>query len=198
MGYAKNWLTEDEWRRFKNALDNRSYREKPEQKKWRDEILIKIMYKGGLRVSEALDLQYPYNFLIEDDKGYVNLTPDEETSKTEEELQPIGKELAINVRRYMKSYHAEKDTNFVFEITRFRVYDIMNEVAEEAGIEKKLGTHTLRRSRAKHLIESGQMDLKRVSEFLRHDSVATTEEYLKFSKGKLAEDLDKIDEDNDL
>lgn len=198
MGYAKNWLTEEEWKQFKNTLDKRTYREQEEQKKWRDEILIKLMYKGALRVSETLDLQYPYNFLIEDDKGYINLTPEVETRKTEKELQPVGKQLVVNVRRYMQSYHEEKDTNFVFDITRFRVYDIMQEIAEEAGIEKKLGTHTLRRSRAKHLLESGKMDLSRVSDFLRHDAIATTEEYLKFSKGKLAEDVDKIDEENDL
>lgn len=198
MGYSKEWLTEDEWRNFKDALDKRHYREKPEQKKWRDELAIKLMYKGGLRVSEMLDLQYPYNFLIEDGRGYVNLDPDQETRKTEREVQPIGKELVVNIRRYMNNYHVEKETNFVFEITRFRVYDIMNELAEVAGIDKKLGTHTLRRSRAKHLIESGQMDLKSVSEFLRHDSIATTEEYLKFSKGKMAKHLDQIDEDNNL
>jgi integrase/recombinase XerD len=198
VGYSKEWLTEEEWRDFKDALDKRDYREKPEQKKWRDELAIKLMYKGGLRVSEMLDLQYPYNFLIEDGRGYVNLDPNEETRKTEREVQPIGKELVVNVRRYMNNYHDEKETNFVFEITRFRVYDIMNELAKIAGIDKKLGTHTLRRSRAKHLIESGQMDLKSVSEFLRHDSIATTEEYLKFSKGKMAKHLDQIDKKNNL
>lgn len=198
MGYAKNWLTKSEWKQFKEALDEREYREKPEQKKWRDELLVKLMYKGALRVSETLDLQYPYNFLIEEDKGYINLTPDEETRKTEKELQPVGKDTNVNVRRYMQAFHEERDSNFVFEITRFRAYDIMQELADEAGIDKKLGTHTLRRSRAKHLIESGKMDLKRVSEFLRHDSIATTEEYLKFSKGKMAEDVDAIDEENNL
>lgn len=198
MGYAKNWLTVEEWKKYREALSEREYREKPERNQWRDDLIVRLMYKGGLRVSEALDLQYPYNFKIEEDKGYVHLKPETETRKTEEELQPIGKDLVVNVRRYMEAYRKDEDSSFVFDISRFRVYDIINEIAEDAEIDKKLGTHTLRRSRAKHLYESGEMELKDVSEFLRHDSVSTTEEYLNFSKGKMAEHVDKIDAENDL
>jgi integrase/recombinase XerD len=198
MGYAKNWLTVEEWQKYREALSEREYREKAERNQWRDDLIVRLMYKGGLRVSEALDLQYPYDFKIEEDKGFVHLQPEEETSKTEEELQPVSKDLVVEVRRFMQAYRQEEDSNFVFDISRFRVYDIINEIAEEAEIEKKLGTHTLRRSRAKHLYESGEMELKDVSEFLRHDSVSTTEEYLNFSKGKMAEHVDKIDEDHNL
>jgi integrase/recombinase XerD len=198
MGYAKNWLTVEEWQKYREALSEREYREKPERNQWRDDLIVRLMYKGGLRVSEALGLQYPYSFKIEEDKGYVHLQPEEETRKTEDELQPVGKDLVVNVRRYMRAYRQEEDSSYVFDISRFRVYDIINEVAEDAEIDKKLGTHTLRRSRAKHLYESGEMELKDVSEFLRHDSVSTTEDYLNFSKGKMAEHVDKIDEDHDL
>jgi len=198
MGYAKEWLTEDEWRKLKNAPSDRDYTQEVDRQKWRDELLLRIMYKAGLRVSETLDLQYPYNFTTEENMGYVKLTPERETVKTEEELQPVGKETVRDVSNFMTAFHDQKETNFVFEISRQRAYDIINELGEEAGIDKKLGTHTLRRSRAKHLLESGNMDLSEVSRFLRHDKIATTMEYLSFVKKGMAEKVENIDEERSL
>ncbi len=205
MGYAKEWLTHEEWRKLRDAPSSKSYqRGDIEMKEWRDELLLKVTYRGGLRINEALDLQYPFNFRTEEDQGYVVLNPEEETQKTEEEIQPIGKELVREVSRFMKAYSASNETNFVFSngsgstITRQRSYQIVNELAEVAGIDKKLGTHTLRRSRAKHLLESGDMDLSEVSGFLRHDNIETTMEYLKIAKKKMASKASKIDEEYDL
>lgn len=199
MGYAKEWLTEDEWKRLKNAPSDRDYTQKPEFQKWRDELLLRLMYKGGLRISEALDLQYPYNFKSEDGQGYVRIVDSKTDDKeTDEELQPVGKETIRDVSNFMTAFHNEKETNYVFTISRQRAYDIVNELGETAGIDKKLGTHTLRRSRAKHLLESGAMDLSEVSRFLRHDKIATTMEYLSFVKKGMAEKVGKIDEERGL
>lgn len=205
MGYAKEWLDHQEWRDLRDAPSERGYqRGDTEFKEWRDELLLKVTYRGGLRISEALNLQYPYNFRTENDDGYVVLKPDRETRKTEEEIQPVGKDLVREVSRFMKAYSTEKETNYVFsngsgsKLSRQRAYQIINDLAEAVEIDKKLGTHTLRRSRAKHLLDSGDMDLSQVSRFLRHSKVATTMEYLKIAKGKMASQTRKIDEKNDL
>lgn len=202
MGYAKEWLTKDEWQKLRNApqekYDRDGYYRQAEYCKWRDELLLRLMYKAGLRISEALDLQYPYNFRTEEGMGYVVLKPDEETSKTEEELQPIGKETVRDVSNFMTAFHKNNKSNFVIQVSRQRAYQIANELGDEVGIDKKLGTHTFRRSRAKHLLESGQMDLSEVSRFLRHDKLATTMEYLSFVKKGMAQKVDNIDDENNL
>lgn len=201
MGYAKEWLTKEEWNRLTDAIEQKEYqRGDVEQRRWRDELLIKLTYRGGLRISEALQLQHPYNFQVEDDAGYVAVYE----SKTDDdpELQPVGKDIVREVSRYMNAYHGE--TNYVFDsgdgtpLSRQRAYQIVGELADVAGIDKKLGTHTLRRSRAKHLLDSGTMDLSEVSRFLRHDNVATTMEYLKIAKKKLAEKTAAIDAEEGL
>jgi integrase/recombinase XerD len=202
--YAKEWLTKEEWQRIKSAPDEKNYqRGNTEMKQWRDELLLKVTYRGALRINEALDLQYPYNFRTEEDQGYVVLRPEKETQKTEEELQPIGKDLVREVSRFMSAYYAEIETNFAFNngrgssLTRQRAYQLINELAEIAGIDKKLGTHTLRRSRAKHLRDEG-VELDDVSGFLRHENLTTTMEYLKIAKKGLAQMASTIDQENDL
>lgn len=201
MGYAKEWLTKEEWNRLTDAIEQKDYqRGDVEQRRWRDELLVKLTYRGGLRISEALQLQYPYNFQTEDDAGYVAVYE----SKTDDdpELQPVGKDIVREVSRYMNAHHG--DTNYVFDsgdgtpLSRQRAYQIVGELADVAGIDKKLGTHTLRRSRAKHLLDSGTMDLSEVSRFLRHDNVGTTMEYLKIAKKKLAEKTAAIDAEEGL
>jgi integrase/recombinase XerD len=159
---------------LRNAPEERDYYRNHDQKKWRDELLLRITYREGLRINEALDLQYPYNFKKEDEQGYVLLNPEEATHKTEEGVQPVGADL-ISVSNYMTAFHQDLETNFLFTIKRSRAYQIVNELRGIVGIEKKLGTHTLRRSRAKHLYEDAGWEIERVSNFLRHDDTATTE-----------------------
>lgn len=64
--------------------------------------------------------------------------------------------------------------------------------ASLAGIEKKITTHSFRRSRATHLLENG-MDLAIVSRFLRHKKLDTTIKYLKISKKTLYNDMEAVD-----
>lgn len=203
MGYAKNWLTKEEWKRLKKAPTKKKergdYKYKEDLKKWRDELLLRTMYYGGLRVSEALDLQYPYNFSTSDGNGYIVLYGKKQKDGEEDkQKQPAKHDLVRDVGNFMTAFHDEKETNFVFEIHRSTAYSIVKDMGEYADIDKKISNHTLRRSRALHLIESGQMDLSQVSRFLRHNRVETTMEYLDFATKDLADIVNKIDQEHDL
>lgn len=199
-GYAKEWLTKEEWNMLLDAPSSYDYYQKPEFKKWRDELMMKLMYQAALRVSEATDLQYPYNFTKEEGQAYVYLNPEEETVKTERELQPISSQTFRDVANFMTAFHEEKETNFVLQITRQTAWRRINKLAKNVGIEKQLGTHTLRRSRAKHLLESENdyWDIQNVSDFLRHDNIQTTREYLKISKKDMAKQMEKTDNEEGL
>lgn len=189
-GYAKEWLTKKEWKQLIQQAD-----------KWRDELLLKTTYKGALRINETLELTYPMDYQIEEDKGYVIIRKQKKKDKEGEykpETVPIGKELIKQTRRYFSQ--KDQDTRYVFssrqsnKMTRQRVNQIINNLSDQANIQKKLGTHTLRRSRAKHLIDEG-VDLSVVSSFLRHENISTTTEYLRIAKKHIAEKTMKIDEE---
>lgn len=193
-GYAKNWLTLEEWKRLKDAPIQKDYKKNEDRLKWRDELLLVVSYKGALRISETLDLQYPYDFTKEHSNSYVTLTGTKKRGENEEVLAPIGRGTFRDIDKYMTAFHGDKETNYLFEITRQRAYDIINEMAEVAEIDKKLGTHTLRRSRAKHLLDSG-WDIEDVSELLRHKDIASTKEYLKISKKAIGDKMASTDEE---
>jgi len=192
-GYAKEWLTKQEWKKLIN-----------QEMDWRNELLLKTTYKGGLRISETLKLQYPMDYQTEENQGYVIIREQKKKDKDgnyKPETVPVGKDLIKETRRYFSQ--KEKDTRYVFstrqsdQMSRQRVNQIINHLAENAELNKKLGTHTLRRSRAKHLIDEG-MDLSVVSSFLRHENIRTTMEYLRIAKKHIAEQTKKIDEEFDL
>ena len=59
-----------------------------------------------------------------------------------------------------------------------------------AGIEKYGAAHLLRHSFAVHMLEKG-MDSRFISEFLRHESMETTQNYLGLDVKMLREQFDK-------
>ena len=71
------------------------------------------------------------------------------------------------------------------------VYNIINDAAFEAKINKKIGPHTLRHSFATHLIENGA-DIISIQKMMGHENIVTTEKYLHVSKKHLFETMIKF------
>jgi site-specific recombinase XerD len=76
------------------------------------------------------------------------------------------------------------------QVTRSWVHRKLNELCAEANINKKIGTHTPRRSRASHMLGK-EVSLARVSKMLRHKNPATTMLYLKITTADIWKELEK-------
>lgn len=185
MGYAKNWLTKSE---YFQLLDQNMI--------WRDELLIRTTYSGALRISETLNLKYPYDFDESDKHTYLVIR--ESKNSDEFEKQPIKRRVFQQLKRFKEHNKHEVDSSFVFhtrqsdQMTRQRAYQLIDKHRKDADISKKLGTHTLRRSKAMHMLDDG-VDVSEVCNFLRHKNVKTTLNYLNISKKRLAELNEEVD-----
>lgn len=165
-------------------------RSKPEGE--RNLSMLETLYSCGLRVSELVNLKISDLHLNED---YIKVTG----KGSKERLVPIGasgKQLIKNYINQTRIHIPVKKGNedFVYlnrrgsKLSRVMVFYIIKDLAEKAGIKKKLSPHTFRHSFATHLVEGGA-DLRAVQEMLGHESITTTEIYTHLDKHYLRDNI---------
>ncbi|MFM6976617.1 MAG: site-specific tyrosine recombinase XerD [Sphingobacteriaceae bacterium] len=154
----------------------------------RNKAILETLYGCGLRVSELVNLRIS-NLFLELDMLKI-------TGKgNKERLVPIGssavKYLKIwlqEVRVHLKIKPDHQDFLFLNRrgapLSRVMVFIIINDLAANIGLKKKISPHTFRHSFATHLIEGGA-DLRAVQEMLGHESITTTEIYTHLDKDYL-------------
>lgn len=146
----------------------------------RNRAIIEVLYSSGLRVSELIGLQITFCYF---DIGFIRILGKGDKVR----LVPIGKEAIKYTELYLEHVRSElpvkKDSeDIVFlnrrggQLSRVMIFLIIKDVAEKAGINKKVSPHTFRHSFATHLIEGGA-SLRAVQEMLGHESITTTEIY---------------------
>ena len=183
MGYSKEWLTEEE---VKKLLGLPNLEEKYET--W-----ILLLYTPALRITEALNVRVR-DLLIE--KKEINVIGGKK--RKDNDIEPIP--CNLQVLRQIKSYCERNDlkpsdyimfTNKGKKADRSWAYRKLNDLCKEAGIDKKIGTHTMRRSRATHLLNKG-IALAKVSRYLRHKNLATTMAYLNITTADIQKELEEM------
>jgi integrase/recombinase XerD len=161
----------------------------------RDHALIETLYGCGLRVSELIALQIDkVNFA----QGYVTVRG----KGNKERIVPMGQITADALTRWLEERESTQalklkpgEENYVFtsprtgsRITRVRVFKIVKQLAEAAGIKKEISPHTLRHSFASHLLEGGA-NLRAIQQMLGHESITTTEIYIHIDRSRLREEI---------
>ena len=161
----------------------------------RNQAIIEIMYSCGLRVSELTEMKISNIFF---DESLIKIL-----GKGNKErfipLSSIAKKLLYNYIKYnrKKLSYDKQSVDIVFlnnrgkKLTRVMVYNIINDAALEAKINKKISPHTLRHSFATHLIENGA-DIISIQKMMGHENVVTTEKYLHVNKKHLVETMIKF------
>ncbi len=154
--------------------------------------MIETLYGCGLRVSELVNLKISNLRLKE---GYVKVSG----KGSKERLVPIGNLATKYINQYLSKIRptipVKKSAEDILylnrrgnKLSRVMVFYIIKDLAEKAGIKKKLSPHTMRHSFATHLVEGGA-DLRAVQEMLGHESITTTEIYTHLDKHYLRENI---------
>lgn len=153
-----------------------------------ERLIVELLYGGGLRVSELVDLKtnsidLSANYLKCRGKG------------SKERLVPLGSKAKEALKDYfeqrdflVKKFSLETKNLLIADSGRFLTrQDIYNFIHKQGQkIHKNISPHTLRHSFATHLLENGA-DLRIVQELLGHSDVSTTQLYTHISKKRLKE-----------
>jgi integrase/recombinase XerD len=132
----------------------------------RDHALIRLLYNGGLRVSEAVTLQW--RNLVD---GVANIRGKGGRSRVVRLSLGTWQELQA-----LRSTDALSDDR-VFPMTAWNAWDRVRRAARKAGLEELVSPHFLRHSHGTHALHRGS-DLATVRQTLGHASLSTTGRYL--------------------
>lgn len=161
----------------------------------RNHAIIETLYGCGLRVSELTrlrisDLHFEDDFIRVRGKG------------NKERLVPIHSSAQKLIEIYRKEVRVHlpvkkgsEDTLFLNRfgagLSRVSIFNMIKQMAEQAGIRKTISPHTLRHSFATHLVQGGA-DLRVVQELLGHESILTTEIYTHLDDSDLREAIERF------
>lgn len=154
----------------------------------RNLCMVEVLYGCGLRVSELIDLKisninFKEHYLKVEGKG----------DKTR--FVPIANYTSKLITDYINNVRSTQKVNKKFEdilflnirgtsMSRVIVFLMIKELADKAGISKKISPHTFRHSFATHLLQNGA-DLRYIQEMLGHSSITTTEIYTHLNSEEL-------------
>lgn len=143
----------------------------------RNYCIIEVLYGCGLRVSELIDLKIS---AINFKEGYLKVVG----KGNKVRFVPLAAYTAKLIKNYIHEVRSSYKIHKKFEdhlflnsrgssMSRVIVFIIIKELAEKAGIHKKISPHTFRHSFATHLLQNGA-DLRFIQEMLGHSSITTT------------------------
>jgi site-specific recombinase XerD len=149
----------------------------------RDYVLLALLYDTGARVQEVLDLR-PCDFRF-DSPVHVKLTG----KGRKERLCPLLPQTARLVGSFLKEQkRIASDSDVLFQnrgrqkLSRHGVRYILNKYLKTAGngmeslLRRSVSPHSLRHSKAVHLLQSG-VPLVTIKDFLGHADLRTTQIY---------------------
>ena len=162
-----------------------------EVKNIKHRCILFLLYSGGLRMSELLNLRWED---IDADRGVIYIR----NAKGKKDRITL---LAKVTYEYLMHYHEFYKTEvWIIEspdkgqYSARSVNNIIDRAARQAGITKQVSAHTLRHSFATHMLEKGT-DLRYIQTLLGHESSQTTERYTHVTKRgfeKLVSPLDMM------
>lgn len=148
--------------------------------------ILSLIYYGALRVGEAVNLK------VEDLNSKNNTVHIKLAKGSKDRIVPLPGQVMDLLIAYYRNYKPK--TNFFYSYKKQDKYSsksirkVLKKALYLQGITKKITPHSLRHSRATHLLNSG-MDIRFIQELLGHANIKTTQLYLRVSHTQLQEQL---------
>lgn len=156
----------------------------------RNRTILHTIYSSGCRVSELVGLE-THSLVL--DHACLRV----EGKGKRERLVPMSPKALELMQGYLKEVRPKlaarrssrgDDRLFLSRtgrpLDRIRIYQLLREAADRAGLHVPVSPHALRHSFATHLV-SGGADLRVVQELLGHASLATTQVYTHVDQRRL-------------
>lgn len=157
----------------------------------RNRAILETLYSCGLRVSELCNLKMSDLYFTE---GFVKV----EGKGSKQRIVPISQRAIKEIRYWLIDRQAWRVKpgyeDYVFlarwgkGISRIMIFHLIKELADKAGIKKKISPHTFRHSFATHLLEGGA-NLRAIQAMLGHESITTTEIYTHIDRNRLRQEI---------
>lgn len=167
--------------RLFDAVAHRIARVPADPRDLRLAALVELLYGSGLRASELVSI--PRN-AVSPDRPFLILRG----KGGRERLVPISDRARAAVAAWRATVPAQSLWLFPggkTHLSRIRLYQLMKELAAEAGIPPdRVSPHVLRHAFATHLLEGGA-DLRALQLMLGHADIATTEIYTHVDSARL-------------
>ncbi|WP_222707012.1 tyrosine-type recombinase/integrase [Neolewinella aurantiaca] len=173
-------LSVEEVRRLFGAISNTKHR-----------CILKIIYGGGLRLSEVVNLRIAD---IHSDRLQIFVNGGK---GKKDRYTTLSAKFLTELRQYFREYQPQ---HWLFEgqtggqYSKRSVQAILRKAVDKSGVNPLCTVHTLRHSYATHLLESG-VSLRHIQELLGHANSSTTEVYTHVStaeKQGVISPLDRI------
>lgn len=159
-------LSQSEVQRMFDVCENMKHR-----------VIMCLLYSCGLRVSELINLKWSH---IDRSRMIINIV----ASKGKKDRQVMLSEKIIPI---LEDYwHEYKSKEYVLngqteiQYSARSVGEVVKQLAEKAGINKRVYTHLMRHNAFTHMVESG-VDINLVQRIAGHNNVKTTMMYCHIS-----------------
>ncbi|MNL38041.1 Tyrosine recombinase XerD [compost metagenome] len=150
----------------------------------KEKTLFLLLYGGGLRVSEACELQWSQVQMSQRVLRVIGKGSKERVVS----LPPLAMDALKEWQKqtpFAKYVFGEKALN------SRTAYEMVRQSGIRAGLLKPLHPHALRHSFATHLLTSGA-NLRTLQELLGHESLTATEKYTHLGIDQLARTMEKL------
>ena len=150
----------------------------------RNKVLLIVLYRTGLRISEALSIRSSdYNSqeatirVIGKGNKMRVVALDSQTKMNLDMWIAKRKELGINGVGNPTIFCGISKNNFGKPVKSVYVRNLLKRLAAKCGIEKRMNPHSLRHSFAHDMLNEG-IGLQHIQMSLGHSSISTTSKYL--------------------
>lgn len=141
-------------------------------------LILALLYSTGFRVSELINLKWKH---IDRKRMIINII---QAKGNKDRQVPLPKHIIPLLEQYYNEYksvdYVLNGQNGLAQYSDRSVNEVIKQLAEKAGIKKRVYTHLIRHCSFTHLVECGT-DINLIQKIAGHSNVKTTNMYLHIS-----------------